>query len=214
MHDYKSNRELLEEFNQSVRGHIEAKKAIIKLVNRSKIRYNQKYKHLNENYHTIETNKILLLGASGTGKTFLVETAAKIMNFPLVKIDATELAPASADGLTLERLKKLIIEKANNLVESSPNYHSEAGVIGQTVIFIDEIDKLAKPAGDKSGDWHKRIQASLLTFIEDKQLYRGLSFIFAGAFTGIEQQVTSMSIGFNPNPEKYVAILDCMGFTP
>lgn len=204
MLDYKSNRELLEEYNQHIRGHIEAKKAIISLVNRSKMRYYQKYKHLDDQYHLIEPAKLLLIGPSGHGKTFLVEVAARIMDFPLLKVDATTMSSIGrSDGITADGLRGLILNKAKELNHVKKlEYKSIQGTIDQTVVFIDEVDKLAK-AHDSTGNWNKHIQESFLTMFDAKDEFAGVSFIFAGAFTGIEKQRnTSNSIGFNTPKEE------------
>jgi len=196
---YKSNRDVLEEFNLRVHGHEAAKKAIINLVNKSKIRYTQRYGSLNTEYHVIEPSKILLMAPSGQGKTHLVETAAKIMDFPLLKVDACSLAPTSSSGgIDSMRLKKMITAKAEALINTRRTYHSQQGVIDQMVVFIDEIDKLAKPS-DSSGRWNIHIQENFLTLFDAKDAYAGVSFIFAGAFTGIECPGKSKTLGFIKN---------------
>jgi len=206
MHDYKSNRELKKEFDKIVKGHDEAKKALINLFNRSKIRYYQKWKHLDDQYHLLEPSKILLFGPSGNGKTHLVETAARLMKAPLIKIDSTMLAPgAKSDGISAETLKEMINLNAKHLVNSSPNYHSVQGVVDQTIVFIDEIDKLAC-AFESSGNWNKHIQNSFLSVFDHKEEFAGVSFIFAGAFAGIENQVkVSGSIGFHKQDQSSYA---------
>lgn len=197
MFEYKSNRELLEEFNIYVKGHEEAKKAIINLVNRSKIRYHQKYRYLDNTNNLLDPYKILLIGKSGHGKTHLVEVAAKLMDFPLIKIDATTLTPTGNDrGINSAELRKMIEDKAKYLIKTYPHYHSEQGVIDQTVVFVDEIDKIAKPF-ESSGGWNKHVQDNFLTLFDDRGVFAGVSFIFAGAFTEIYSQIKPQnSIGF------------------
>jgi ATP-dependent Clp protease ATP-binding subunit ClpX len=201
MHDWKTNREILAEFDLHVHGHQEAKKGIINLVNKSKIRYYQRYKHLDKDYHLIEPNKLLLIAPSGQGKTHMVETASRIMNFPLLRFDAMQLAPTSAaSGIDVETFKAKIVSNACTLLGTSKAYHSEQGIIDQTVVFIDEIDKLSKPA-DSSGRWNIHIQENFLTMFDAKDRFAGVSFIFAGAFTGLEKQTSSKSIGFSRSHE-------------
>lgn len=203
MIEYKNNREVLEEFDTYVHGHEEAKKAIINLVNKSKIRYHQRFTSLNRDYAVIEPSKLLLIGPSGQGKTFLVEIASKIMEFPLLKIDACSLSPTSAAGMTPDKLKDLIELKAKGMINTSKHYYSTQGIIDQMVIFVDEIDKLAKPH-DSSGRWSIHTQESFLTLFDAKDEFSGLSFIFAGAFMGIEQQFKTKSLGFVGNENSII----------
>lgn len=196
MIEYKSNRAVLDEYNLYVHGHEEAKKAIINLVNKSKLRYNQRFISMNREYHVLEPNKLLLIAPSGQGKTHLVEMASKIMSFPLLKVDACSLAPTSAAaGIDAAKLKKMIRLEAQGMVNLKKQYHSQQGVVDQMVIFVDEIDKLAKPS-DSSGRWNIHVQENFLTMFDAKDEFAGVSFIFAGAFTGIEEQKTSRTIGF------------------
>lgn len=189
MHYYKKNHEILEEFNKRVEGHIEAKKALINLVNRSKIRHHQRWiQELHRDY-LISPSNCLLIGGSGTGKTFLVETLRDIVPFPLIKIDATKLNPTGAGdgGIKSSDLSNMIKANAKLLAQNSKGYyHSEPGVIDQTIVFVDEIDKLAG-CWESSGKWNQHVQHSFLTIFENRDLFSGVSFIFAGAFTGIEK---------------------------
>jgi len=218
MKNYKKNAEILEEFNSKVEGHIEAKKALINLVNRSKIRHHQKYIQQLHKDFLIEPANCLLIGGSGTGKTFLVETLQDLVEFPLIKIDATKLNPTGAGdgGIKSADLINLICTNAKALASKGRGYyHSEAGVIDQTIVFIDEIDKLAN-AWESSGNWNKQVQSNFLTLFENKGRFAGISFIFAGAFVGIENiKLTSKvtensSIGFNADIKKNIHTEECL----
>ena len=218
MKHYKKNWEILEEFDSRVEGHTEAKKALINLVNRSKIRHHQRFiQQLHKDY-LIDPANCLLIGGSGTGKTFLVETLQDIVPFPLIKIDATKLNPTGAGdgGIKSADLVNLIINNAKILAAQGRGYyHSEEGVIDQTVVFIDEIDKLAN-AWESSGKWNQQVQANFLTLFENRGRFAGVSFIFAGAFSGIENvKLTSKvnssnGIGFNADISKKEATDDCL----
>lgn len=187
-----------------VAGHMEAKKALISLVNRSKRRHRQKFgeQQMHDDY-LLAPSKVLLLGASGTGKTHLVESLQKIVSFPLIKIDATKLNPTGASGGIKEKdLQDMIMAEARlwvaNTKYSGAEYNSIEGTVDQMVVFIDEIDKLGR-SFDSSGNWNSHTQSNFLTLFDNKEEFSGVSFIFAGAFTSItgEDAKKSLSIGFH-----------------
>lgn len=205
---HKSNRELLKEFNHKVEGHIEAKKALINLVNRSKIRHKQQYIDGLPKDKLITSSNCLLIGSSGTGKSFMVDTLREMIEFPLVKVDATKLNPSGAGegGIKSSDLMKLIINNAKQLcAEKKHLYYSVLGTIAQTVVFVDEIDKISTK-WESSGKWNSHVQANFLTLFENSDEFAGVSFIFAGAFTGIDEveldSARSSSIGFNAEISK------------
>lgn len=198
----KTNAQLLKEFDKHVIGHTEAKKMLISMVNRSKTAHYHRYK-LGEK-REIETINCMLLGKSGTGKTFLVNTLQKLAVFPLIRVDATKLEPASKESnLGPEGIKKLIVANAKRLLkEKSEHFFSINGIIDQTIVFIDEIDKLAK-GYDSSGNWNNQVQSSLLTLIESVGTFKNVSFILAGAFSDMETNTDiSNSIGFFKQDKK------------
>ena len=188
--------------NELVYGHARAKRVLEALINRSQERYYKKCVTC-EPY----PNKLncLLIGESGTGKTHLIHSLQKIHNFPLLCIDATELMPTGNDnGVNRKQLRKQILDMAGELVKTN-RYHSITGVLNQMVIFVDEFDKLGTPF-DSSGQWNKHVQANFLTMIEDQDLFEGISWVFAGAFTGLreDKQNVSNGIGFFAESEKSV----------
>ena len=210
----KSNTQLLEEFNRRVYGHEEAKKALITLVSRSKMRHYQKYALNIDNDELLEPSKILLIGESGTGKSFLVQELQKITDFPLLMLDATQLSPSgSTDGCTQSKLQQKIVSNAENWVKNRAEIgytHSLAGAISQTVVFIDEIDKLAR-SFDSSGNWNKHVQSNFLTLIGQSGEFAssGISFIFAGAFAGMKRiKGKTGGLGFNSEFEYTESLLD------
>jgi ATP-dependent Clp protease ATP-binding subunit ClpX len=138
----------------------------------------------------------LLVGPSGTGKTHLIKSLAKIYNFPLLCLDATDLMPTGNDsGINKKQLKKLILDTAKGYLKK-PEYNSIEGVLNQLIIFVDEFDKLGV-SFDSSGNWNKHVQANFLTMIEDKDDFEGVSWVFAGAFSSLYQnRVVNNSIGF------------------
>lgn len=193
----KSNKELYAELSKKVHGHDHAKKVLINLINRSKIRHDQRWDPAYKGA-IMEPSSCLLIGNSGTGKTYLVECLQEVCDFPLYRIDATQLNPAGATGG--KNLKKIIDEikdKANELYESNPGmYLHKNWILDQMVVFVDEVDKLAT-SFDSSGNWNKHVQSNFLTFFENKTELDGLTFIFAGAFTGMKEELAEKkSIGF------------------
>ena len=197
----KSNTELLKEFDKHVIGHTAAKKMLISMVNRSKTAHYHKHGLMKPN-HTIETINCMLVGGSGTGKTHLVNTLKNIIHFPLIRIDSQMLAPGdNSRGMGSKTLKKLIVDEAKKTQEKYPLlYSSVEGTVDQTVVFIDEIDKIAGCISNDSKTWNKQVQAALLTMIENSGRFKQVSFILAGAFVGIDKPSNpSKPIGFFHN---------------
>ena len=190
--------------DEMVYGHKQAKKVLQVLLKRSQERYYRKCV-LGKNDHP-ETLKCLLLGPSGTGKTHLIQSLRKLYNFPLISLDATQLMPTgNSEGTNIKQLKKLIKDTARDLTEQ-PEYHSPEGALNQMVIFVDEFDKLGN-SFESSGKWNQHVQANFLTLIDDKEEFSGLSWIFAGAFSGLYESKSAVknSIGFFPGAqEKHV----------
>ncbi len=196
----KSNLDILLALDRHVFGHTEAKKALISLVNRSKVRYYLKWMRSLNEPELMQTQKILLIGQSGTGKTHLVQALSKVVDFPLIFVDATKFNPVGASGgITEIDLRKLIVKKAREVCEKFPHiYFSVEGAVDQTVVFVDEIDKLGE-SFDSSGNWNAHVQSNFLTMFDNKAELAGVSFIFAGAFSGITGETDSKknnSIGF------------------
>lgn len=197
----KSNDAILKELDKVVYGHKAAKTALITLVNRSKMRYHQIW-HEEQSIaeeDLIKNVNCLLVGNSGTGKTHLVQSLANICEFPLVCIDANQLAPTNAsDGFSVDRLLKTLKREASRLVQEKPDiYFSKDGVLDQMIVFVDEIDKLAK-SFDSSGNWNQHVQAGFLSLFENNTELANLSFIFAGAFDKMKfsKESQKASIGF------------------
>ena len=160
----------------------------------------------------IEKSNILLIGPTGCGKTYLVRTLAELLDVPLAISDATSLTEAGYIGDDIESVISKLLAAADNDVEKA-----EKGIV-----FIDEIDKIAKKrntsARDVSGE---SVQQGLLKLLEGAEVEvpvgassknamvplatvntRNILFICGGAFPNMEtiirerlQKQTSMGFG-------------------
>ncbi len=202
MQNPQNNKLLLEMLDEYVTGHLAAKKALIVMLNRSRLRTYQKYEKYMDDSFLATPLKILLLAASGTGKTHLVNSLQKIARFPLVKVDATHLNPTGASGgVKPEQLAKMIKDEAHHMcIEHPLIYPYLEYAIEQTVVYVDEVDKLGT-SFEGSGNWNRHIQSSFLTLFDNKDEFSGVSFIFSGAFEVALRTEKVKNLGFNPCKE-------------
>ena len=109
----------------------------------------------------LEKSNMLMLGPTGSGKTYLVKTLAKLLNVPLAITDATSLTEAGYIGDDVESVLSKLLAAADNDVE-----RAEKGIV-----FIDEIDKIAKKRNahnrDVSGE---SVQQGLLKLLEGAEV--------------------------------------------
>lgn len=109
----------------------------------------------------IEKSNILMLGPTGSGKTYLVKTLAKLLDVPLAIADATSLTEAGYIGDDIESVVSKLLAAADNDVEKA-----EHGII-----FIDEIDKIAKKKNTNTRDVSgESVQQELLKLLEGSQV--------------------------------------------
>ncbi len=105
----------------------------------------------------IEKSNILLIGPTGSGKTYLVKTLAKLLDVPLAIADATSLTEAGYIGDDIESVISKLLAAADNDVEKA-----ERGIV-----FIDEIDKIAKKKNTNQRDVSgESVQQGLLKLLE------------------------------------------------
>ena len=180
----KSNTAMLSCLNSLVYGHEEAKRSLITMISRSQRSYLAEFRDGEDRSSLPVPMKVLLIGESGNGKTFLVESLRKVVDFPYFYVDATKLNPTgNSTGITETKLRKDIIDYCARCVTEMPaRYKSTAGVLAQLVVFVDEVDKLGN-SFESSGKWNTQVQANFLTLIDDKNILAGVSWVFAGAFT-------------------------------
>ena len=144
------------ELDEYVVGQEHAKKVISVAV------YNH-YKRVADKDAVIELEKsnMLMLGPTGSGKTYLVKTLARLLNVPLAITDATTLTEAGYIGDDVESVLSKLLAAADNDVE-----RAEHGII-----FIDEIDKIAKKRNTNSRDVSgESVQQGLLKLLEGSEV--------------------------------------------
>ena len=109
----------------------------------------------------IEKSNILMIGPTGSGKTYLVKTLAKLLNVPLAIADATSLTEAGYIGDDIESVISKLLPSAGNDVE-----RAECGIV-----FIDEIDKIAKKKNTNTRDVSgESVQQELLKLLEGSKV--------------------------------------------
>jgi ATP-dependent Clp protease ATP-binding subunit ClpX len=169
----------------------------------------------------IEKSNIILVGETGTGKTLLAKTVARMLHVPFTIVDATVLTEAGYVGEDIESLLTRLLQNADYDVKAA-----EKGIV-----FIDEIDKIARKEGDNpsitrdvSGEG---VQQGLLKLLEGSIVNvppqggrkhpeqkmipvdtRNILFICGGAFVGIEKKIAQrlntqiIGYGASKNREK------------
>ena len=197
--------------DQYVIGQNEAKKTLSVAVYNHYKRVGQK--KLKEDVE-IQKSNILMIGPTGSGKTLLAQTLAKILNVPLAIVDANALTEAGYVGEDVEDILVALVQSASGDISKA-----ERGII-----YIDEVDKIARKGGmtrDVSGEG---VQQALLKILEGTKVNvpipsgvhqqmqemvaietKNILFICGGAFTEldkiIEKRTKGKSLGFGAKIE-------------
>ena len=211
--------EIKQFMDQYVIGQDEAKKHLAVAVYNHYKRLTQK--HSNDDVE-IEKSNFIMVGRTGTGKTLLARTIAKMLHVPFTIVDATVLTEAGYVGEDIESILTRLLQAADYDVDAA-----EKGIV-----FIDEIDKIARKGDnpsitrDVSGEG---VQQGLLKLLEgsivnvppqggrkhpDQKMIpvntKNILFICGGAFDGIEkkiaQRMNTQVVGFTASKE--TAVLD------
>lgn len=130
----------------------------------------------------IEKSNMLMVGPTGSGKSYLVKTLAKILKVPLAITDATSLTEAGYIGDDIESVLSKLLIAADNDVRKA-----ERGIV-----FIDEIDKLAKKPDNKTKDVSgEAVQQGLLKLLEGNEVLVPVGMTTKGSMTPLEKMDTS-----------------------
>lgn len=204
--------------DEYVIGQDEAKKVLAVAVYNHYKRLQYKSAEANKDEIEIEKSNIIMVGETGTGKTLLAKTIAKLLNVPFTIVDATVFTEAGYVGEDVESILTRLLQVCNY----------DVGAAERGIVYIDEIDKIARKSDnpsitrDVSGEG---VQQGMLKLLEGTDVLvppqggrkhpeqklikintQNILFICGGAFDGIDRiiarRVQTNTIGFNVDKEQ------------
>lgn len=143
----------------------------------------------------IAKSNVMLVGPSGTGKTLMCETLARLIAVPFVTADATSLAQTRYVNEEIDAILQRLVDKAGG----------DVGKARSGIVFIDEIDKLKAPQGQPRSISGESVQHALLKIMEGAQVKLGtggyvdtsdILFVCGGAFVGLDEIIRSQTHGY------------------
>ena len=206
--------EIKEKLDEYIIGQEEAKELLSVAV------YNH-YKRINHKTSVnIQKSNVMLMGPTGSGKTYLIQILAKILNVPLLIVDSTSFTEAGYVGDNVEDILRKLYLKANK----------DLKVAEKGIVYLDEVDKLvSKSEGHNSRDVNGAgVQQALLKIVEDSEVSfklkeselnqkeitmntKNILFIAGGAFVDLDKIVEKrlrenqgVTLGFSNNETKEV----------
>jgi ATP-dependent Clp protease ATP-binding subunit ClpX len=139
----------------------------------------------------IVKSNLLLIGPSGTGKTLLCETLARVLTVPFVTAEATSLAQSRYVNEEIEAVLARLVDRAGG----------DAAAAGRGIVFVDEIDKLKAGGKEPRAMSGESVQHALLKIMEGAQVRVGngryvdttdILFVCGGAFVGLDEIMTKV----------------------
>ena len=177
--------DIVRQLNEHVIGQEEAKRTLAVAI------YSHYRKMATVAVDAVEVTKsnVLLIGPTGTGKTLLCETLARILDVPFVTADATSLAQTQFVSEEIEAILHRLLDRAND----------DLAVAQRGIVFVDEVDKLKPMGGEARATSGESVQHALLKIMEGApvRLNDGrhidtthILFICGGAFVGLDKILT------------------------
>ncbi|HDH96340.1 MAG TPA: AAA family ATPase [Proteobacteria bacterium] len=207
-------RYIYQQLSRYVIGQTEAKKAVAIAAYRH-YQALEVRRHRLHGAESLKSSHMLMIGPTGSGKTHIARTLARILDVPLAVVNATEYTEAGYYGKDVELMITELLMAAKGNAEEA----------GRGIVFIDEIDKIARrfyTGGTSEGERDIRgegVQQALLKFFEGGKVYvpstptssyqmqdyqevdiSGVLFICAGTFTELATDVLKADIGFESKP--------------